>query len=278
MSGGGLDGLSGFNVQAIAIQIPTSAVTTGDDPVIGVWSTTSRKQLPVSGPSAASGGRYVQVSRLGQPLVNEVVIPLRDKDKFNASKPKDDAQFLSYVLEPELAKLLNALYGDILRPIPETDRTDLVAVFLTGIPGLNQPKHVTPSEMLRLNTSITPTDDPHRIAVLAGDIGGFPNGRRLTDDVVDIELRAAACGYAVGPCSNRAPNNQLGDGVNKNDVMFLDEFPYVATPHEGYEHKHRHKLTTSQKLAMGVGASLLTMGIGLAGISTLRRRRRLMDA
>ena len=144
----GDDTLAGFNVNAVALKVDTKQLTSGKDPVIGIWSTTSRKD---------SSGSYRQVSRLGMPLVNEVVVPLKDKDRFNASRPADDAQFLQYVTDPELARLIEAIYGI---PAPATPRNDLVQVFLTGVPGLNQPKSVTPSEQLRLNTAIAPSAKP----------------------------------------------------------------------------------------------------------------------
>ena len=157
------------------------------------------------------------------PLVNEVVIPVGQKDKWNGSKPVDDAQFLSYVTDPEVPKLLQLVYGI---PAPATPRNDLVQVFLTGVPGLNQPAGVKASEMLRLNTDILPTASPARLGVLAATSQGFPNGRRLTDDVIDITLQAAA-GVLGGV------KTSLGDGVDRNDVAFRTTFPYLAFPHSG---------------------------------------------
>jgi len=158
------------------------------------------------------------------PLVNEVVIPVGQKDKWNGSRPVDDAQFLSYVTDPEVPKLLQAIYGIAAPPTP---RNDLVQVFLTGVPDLNRPQGVRPSEMLRLNTDIRPVASPARLGVLAADIAGFPNGRRLTDDVVDITLQAAA-GALTG-----ARVGALGDGVDRNDVPFRGQFPYLASPSSG---------------------------------------------
>lgn len=240
-SDAGVDGLSGFNVQTLAIQVPIEDVTDGD-PVIGVWTTSARPSMRILNPGGGVEwqGENVQVSRLGNPLVNELIIPLEDKDSFNASYPKDDANFLGYVQSPLPAAILNLLYGDILEEIPEEDRADLVTVYLTGIPGLNQPENITPSEMLRLNTSIAPSDDPHRLGVLGGDNAGFPNGRRPMDDVTDISLQAVACGYDIDPCDTLSPNGQLGDGVQENDKDFLNAFPYLAMPHSGFEHEHDH--------------------------------------
>jgi hypothetical protein len=209
----GNDTLAGYNVNTLALQVPTEALTEGD-PVISVWSNTSRQN---------SSGKWKRVSRLANPLVNEVVIPVKDKDRFNASRPQGDAQFLEYVTNPELPQLIEAIYGI---PAPATPRDDLVAVFLTGIEGLNQPANVVPSEQMRLNTSIPPSDNPNRLGVLGGDNAGFPNGRRLADDVVDIELQVLEGELVGNP-------NDIGDAVNANDRAFGDSFPYVALPHSG---------------------------------------------
>jgi hypothetical protein len=219
------DSLAGFNVHSIALEVPITALTanggrpsSASDPnaIIGVWSTASR--------------RFVQVSRLGHPLVNEVVIPRSTKDAFNAIEPTSDAAALDFVLNPEVPKLLSALFGIVSPPAP---RNDLVTIFLTGIPGLNQPAGVTPSEMLRLNVAIGPVANPNRLGVLAGDTAGFPNGRRLGDDVVDIAFRVMAGASPLTPTFNTGINAQLGDGVNANDVPFLATFPYVGLPRAG---------------------------------------------
>ncbi|MFC6238575.1 DUF4331 domain-containing protein [Longivirga aurantiaca] len=209
----GNDSLKGYNVQSIALQLPVSQLG-GKKNIIGIWSSTKK---------ATATGTYVQVSRLGMPLVNEVVIPLKDKDRFNASKPSSDVQFLPYVVKPELPKLLNAVYG---LPVPKEPRNDLVQVFLTGVPGLNQPKNVKAAEMLRLNLTPFTGQTFSRLGVIGGDLNGFPNGRRLADDVLDIGLQVVA-GELVG-----MPND-LGDGVDANDVAFTSTFPYVALPHSG---------------------------------------------
>ena len=219
----GTDSLAGFNVHTIALQVPKSSLR-GGHPIIGVWATASRPTTTTRTAGAeTSTGAFVQVSRLGMPLVNEVVIPYGLKDRWNGTRPADDAQFLTYVTSPEVPRLLEAIYG--VRA-PATPRNDLVQVFLTGVPGLNQPPGVRASEMLRLNTDILPTPSPARLGVLAGDLQGFPNGRRLTDDVLDITVQAAA-GVLVGN------NTGLGDGVDRNDVTFRASFPYVAFPHSG---------------------------------------------
>ncbi|MFB4308843.1 DUF4331 domain-containing protein [Actinomadura sp. GTD37] len=210
----GNDTLSGYNVNTIALQVPTRHLVKGRDPVIGVNSTVSR---------LTASGEYAQVSRLGSPLVNEVVVPRGRKDAFNASTPWQDAQFAGFVTDPELPKLIEKIYKI---PAPPGPRQDLVQAFLTGVPGLNQPVNVRPAELLRLNTSIRPAAKPDRLGVLAGDKAGFPNGRRLTDDVVDIELQAVE-GELLGT------KNDLGDAVNANDAGFGGTFPYVAQPHSG---------------------------------------------
>lgn len=250
-AGGGVDDLAGLNVQALVIQVPIEQLTRdGEAPadaeaanaVVGVWTTALRPSTKVLWPGTfEDSGPLVQVSRLGMPLVNEVVAPLGAKDLFNSSHPGNDAQFLGAVTDPELAKLLNLLYGDVLVAVPESERDDLVTVFLTGVPGLNQPANVTPSEMLRLNMAIPPAEEENPLGVIAGDNAGFPNGRRLADEVVDIELRVAA-GFLLGEEFQNGANGQLGDGVPTNDVPFLAEFPYVGTPHQGFEHMH-HSLT-----------------------------------
>lgn len=212
----GNDTLAGYNVNTVALQVPTRYLVKGHDPVIGVHSTVRRRN---------AAGHYRQVSRLGNPLVNEVVIPLGKKDEFNASDPKDDAQFARFVKDPEVPKLIEQIYKI---PAPPGVRKDLVQVFLTGVPKLNQPAHVRPAELLRLNTSVHPKAKAkaNRLGVLGGDKAGFPNGRRLGDDVIDIALQALE-GELIGS------KNDLGDAVNRNDVKFEKAFPYVAQPHSG---------------------------------------------
>ncbi len=246
--GKGVDGVGGFNVMSIVLQVPMNLLTRdgqapgADNGVIGIYDSAERpavRTLNGDGTIGTSGGE-VQVSRLGMPLVNEVVIPLKDKDRFNATKPTGDGAFLNYVLHPELAGLFTALYGI---PTPPGDRNDLVAVFLTGIPGLNQPSNPSqvPCEMLRLNLTIPPAHTPSRFGLLGGDVAGFPNGRRLADDVVDIAERVVAGATPFTPDFNVAPNNQLGDGIDFNDKPFLAEFPYVAPPHNPFRHSHHPK-------------------------------------
>lgn len=234
------DSLEGFNVHSIAIEVPITSLTsngarpgsaTDPNAVIGIWSTASRPSVVSrAGGQEAASTRWVQVSRLGHPLVNEVVIPRGTKDTFNAIEPTSDAAALDFVINPEVPRLLSALFGI---QSPPTPRNDLVTIFLTGIAGLNQPPNVRPSEMLRLNVAIGPVANPNRLAVLAGDIAGFPNGRRLGDDVVDIAFRVMAGATPLTPTFNSGINAQLGDGVNANDQPFLDVFPYVGLPRAG---------------------------------------------
>jgi hypothetical protein len=235
-SGPGVDDLKGYNVHSIALQVPTASLTANGDPVIGVWTETYRRAERVTGSDGtiANRGKWVQVSRLGMPLVNEVVIPLGKKDAFNASKPTGDSQFLPFVQDPEPSRLIPMLYPGV--KVPPTPRKDLVSIFVTGIDGVNKPKNVKGGEMLRLNTSTPPTAaaSQNPLGLLAGQMDGFPNGRRLGDDVTDIELRALAGGTPFTADFNVAPNNALTDGVDANDVPFLAAFPYLATPHQGY--------------------------------------------
>src|SRR5262245_8214000 len=239
----GHDGVANFNTHTIALQIPKTQLVGGGNGIIGIYASASRQQVRVlvKDGTADHEGPFVQVSRLGQPLINEVVIPLGQKDLWNRSDPENDQQFLKRYVNPEVTRLENSLYP-ILEPARATDRTDLVAVLLTGVPTLNftGPK---PADLLRLNTTIAPSapvGQGNRLGVLGGDFAGYPNGRRLEDDIVDIDLRAFAEGYgsilnsALG-LPNRTPNNQLGDGVDANDKPFLTSFPYQASPHQGYQ-------------------------------------------
>ncbi len=250
----GVDSTAGFNVSTIAIEVPIQELTrsgavpagpTAPDAVIGVWAVSSRQKISVLRSSAMDDdkdpltlGPYQQVSRLGSPLVNEVIIPLKLKDQFNRSMPAGDSQFAKFVTNPQLAQLLSVVFGIT---VPAAPRNDLVAIFATGIPvnPVTGPNYTTflsdgrPHEMLRLNVAIGPSTSPSRLGLLGGDVAGFPNGRRVFDDVVDISLRAVAGGTPFTPATNIAPNNTLGDGVANNDVPFLTRFPYLGTPQSG---------------------------------------------
>lgn len=215
----GDDTLAGFNVNSVALQVPKRWLAkkgnSKKNPIVGVWSTTNKR---------TAGGKFVQVSRLGMPLVNEVVLPIAVKDAFNASKPTSDVAALKYVTNPELPKLIESVYGI---EAPKTPRNDLVSVFLTGVEGLNMPKgKMTPSEQLRLNMNTPVTANPNRLGVIGGDVQGYPNGRRLGDDVIDISLQVVE-GELVGSA------NDLGDGVDGNDAAFGETFPYLALPVSG---------------------------------------------
>ncbi len=239
----GVDGVRNYNVHAIALQVPKTDLVKvpAANGTIGIYATASRPKLRILGSNGTSQsiGPMVQVSRLGNPLVNEVIIPLGKKDYWNASDPSDDAQFTALYRKPELTGLVNALYPP-LPDAPTENRDDLVAVLLTGVPSLNY-TGPTQADLLRLNTAIAPAASPNKLGALAGDFQGFPNGRRLADDVTDIELRAIACGYgsilqgALGLC-NLSPNNIVGDGVDTNEQSFLPHFPYAAAPNQGYAH------------------------------------------
>jgi hypothetical protein len=219
------DILDDKNVTSIIVELPKSfLLSSPDKPIIGAWTTASK---------VGGNGDISQVSRLGQPLVNEVVIGLKDKNKFNASEPKDDGQFADYVTHPTLPTIIELLYGSAGVKAPTLfPRTDLVAIFLTGVDGLN--KNGSVSEMLRLNTSIPPTprDQQKTLGVIGGDNAGFPNGRRPGDDVVDIALRAV---MGVLLSTNDAPSGQLPftDGAAIDAKMFSNAFPYINAPLAG---------------------------------------------
>lgn len=252
----GQDALSSFNVNSIAIQVPITdltndgeAVSAADasNAVVGIWAGATRKSTTVLNDTGLPdiSGDYVQVSRLGNPLINEVIIPLGEKDEWNASAPANDADYMDRYLNPELAAIINTVYPS-LPDARTTDRSDLVLILGQGVPGLNATNTGdTLYDMLRLNMGIPPSANPSRLGVLDGDLAGFPNGRRLWDDVVDIEIRAIADGYGSFlnekfDLPNETPNNMLGDGCDANDKSFKGEFPYVAGPWQGYEDGVHH--------------------------------------
>jgi hypothetical protein len=315
----GQDTLCGYNVNTIALQVPKSDLAlrnnAADNPVVGIWSTTEKQTLKLTAGAATPTGPFVQVSRLGNPLVNEVVVPAGLKDAFNAITPDVDhtvTPVVNRVLDPEVPKLIQAIYGV---PAPKTPREDLFEIFLTGIaknaPTSNgskapiqadlnsqllnknaNPDLFTPAEELRLNMSIAPTAKPNRLGVLANDFQGFPNGRRLADDVVDIELQALEGAATNGIVKALAD----GDRVNTNDHPFGTSFPYVAQPNMKAVNRaacmNNMPATGTQAAAFGATAgsstgtgagaqtSLLPAAGGIAGltlfglgIATLRRRR-----
>ena len=257
---GGVDTLRGYNISTIALEVPISDLTrtrtaptdpTANDSVIGVWSTASRRSMSVINPDGTRGssGGWVQISRLGNPLVNELVIPLKLKDAFNSLSPKFDAVAAPAILDPEIPKIIRLALGafnGITINIPPAPRNDLVTIFATGIPAGAVPGVPTyntflsdgqPHEYLRLNVAIAPVKAGDtgfsRLGLLGNDIGGFPNGRRLEDDVTDIALRAVLGGTPFTPDYNVSPNNSVGDGVSMNEQPYLTRFPYLAPPNQG---------------------------------------------
>jgi len=255
-SGGNNNDLEAKSISTLALEIPINCLTTAADPVIGAWMTSSVRQVriqngaPATGLGNASrdGGALVQVSRLANPLVNELVIGTQDKDKFNASRPKDDPKFADYVTNPTVPALIETLFPAAKAPT-NFPRTDLVTVFLKGIEGLNQPKALgsTLAEMMRLNTAIAPTaaGAQSALGVAGGDLAGYPNGRRPADDVVDITLRVAMGALCVltgtedkfklGCKPSDAPAGGLAftDGVRKTAGNYGSTFPYLTTPLPG---------------------------------------------
>jgi hypothetical protein len=240
----GNDMLSGFNVNTIAIEVPISEVLKdSEQPIVGVYASTSRpkyKNINAKG-EAVYAGPWVQVARLANPLINEVLIGTGDKDRWNAAKPNKEAQFLNYYLNPSLAGLINAAFGT---SFPVTGRTDLVSALLK-YPG-QDPKTCTVAnpcaDLLRLNVGVTPTapESQKRLTVLAGDNAGFPNGRRPNDDVTDVALRVVA-GALLGPVP------KLGDGVNFNigakgpnltSNGIYTVFPFLPKAHDGRNRRH----------------------------------------
>ncbi|MCX6464200.1 MAG: DUF4331 domain-containing protein [Pseudonocardiales bacterium] len=252
----GQDTLAGYNVNTTVLQVPIDEVALNGDgaanPVIGIWSTTDRlSSVEYGGGVEEASGDFVQVSRLGNPLVNEVVLPVSLKDAFNAIGPDVDAtipEVVDRVLYPEVPELVESIYGI---PAPEGPRNDLVEIFLTGVavdaPTLDgsaapiaadlnsqilnadvDPKSFVPAEMLRLNTAVPVTEDANRLGVLGGDLQGFPNGRRLADDVVDIGLQTLEGAFAQGLPPVIVDALAGGDAVPANDAEFSDEFPYVV--------------------------------------------------
>jgi hypothetical protein len=240
------DDIADKNVTSLELELPISCLRTYDS-VIGAWTTASRPRHEESRSRDDDGDRdsddFVQVSRLGNALVNELVIGLKDKDAFNASEPKDDARFLHYVQNPSFPTIVGIVFGAAGVQAPNLfPRSDLIATFLTGIKGLNQPAHVQPAEMLRLNTNtpVTPAGSQNRLGAIGGDSAGYPNGRRPGDDIVDITLRVAmgrliTLGTFGFGKPAQAPSGGLDftDGAIVNDSFFDNKFPYLKTPIAG---------------------------------------------
>ena len=265
------------NITTIALELPAECLTSKDSPVIGAWTSASLRKARILNSRGTNSsfsnrlgaerytGEWVQVSRLGMPLVNEVVIGLKDKDLFNRSEPKDDSQFADYVTNPTLPALLNILFRDAVNSTLGTDipdlaptnfpRTDLITAFLTGFEGVNKTSGV--GEMLRLNTLIPaiPKGNQHNFGVAGGDVAGFPNGRRPGDDVVDVALRVVMgalchdlplgpegsganlllCGETAESAKSKAVvgNVPFTDGAPLSDMDFDNSFPYLTTPIAG---------------------------------------------
>jgi len=252
----GVNGSRALNVHSIALQVPISDLTKhGDTPhdvnspdaVIGVYASSSRQRSQVlhSNGSSTESGPWMQVSRLGNPLFNEVIVPMSDKDRWNAVEPLDDHEFVKYVKHPELAKLLPVLYPGVFPHLAayKKERFDLEAILLTGIPmgivpGFQNFTGPTPADFLRLNVAIKPSAKPSKYGILGGDLAGFPNGRRVTDDIIAIELRAIA--GATIPLVDKTfkPDGAaslLLDGTVDDNGGFLGHFPYLNTPNSGSE-------------------------------------------
>ncbi len=244
----GVDMVSGFNVNTIAIQVPISMVAQNGKPVIGTWGTTSRLRMTVRPPdpnaSAPMPSDYVQVQRMGNPLINELIIGLGAKDTWSMSQPSRDAQFNQFHLDPLLARVMNAAFG---LAVPDPPRTDLLPLLQYSGPFAGAGSSPGPvADLLRIDTSVPPTSQSSRkrLGLLAGDGAGFPNGRRVSDDVTDVALRVVAGALCPTSCTSAgapfvaANVPALGDGVNTNDVAYQETFPYVAWAHSGRDRRH----------------------------------------
>ena len=253
----GVDALRSFNVHSIALELPISSLSRSGvrstdpmDPasVIGVWASASRRtaQIRSKGGPKLETGPYVQVSRLGNPLFNEVIVPMADKDRWNQLSPDGDAQFGQYVRQPELARLLPVLYPTVFPNLAglTADRADLQAILLTGIPagiipGFQNYTGPRLADMLRLNMAIPPAHTPNDLGILGGDLAGFPNGRRVSDDVVTIEIRAVAGATYPLVAPSYTPDAAAAlvtQGVpTAGNVSYLDTFPFLNNPVSGYD-------------------------------------------
>jgi uncharacterized protein DUF4331 len=241
------------NVHSIALQVPKSSlVRSSSTPVIGVWTAASRQNVRLAGVAGAQRldiGAWTQVSRLGNPLFNEVIVPMAEKDRWNALPPSSDKNFATYVAHPELAALLPVLYPGVFPNLAALvasgkPRADLEAILLTGIPsgivpGFTNFTGTTQADMLRLNTSIKPSSKPNILGVIGGDLAGFPNGRRVFDDITTIELRAIAGLTYPLVDSSFTPDgaaSKVTDGLTPSSVKapFLSTFPYLGLAYDGF--------------------------------------------
>lgn len=246
------DTVSGYAVNSLAIEIPVAMLTrtkaieaaTSPAATIGVWGTTSRPRVTVRrSPLAAVGsGGYRQVQRMGNPLINELLVGTGFKDRFSMDVPKNDAQFASFFLDPALARIVNAAFGGAVA-IPTPPRTDLLPIVTYAPPIAASGTPAGPvADLLRLNTGVAPTPpaSASRLGLLGGDAAGFPNGRRVFDDVTDIALRVVAGGVLAAPFPGFNPdiNGRLGDGVNVNDTAYRESFPYLGDSPSGRDRRH----------------------------------------
>jgi hypothetical protein len=244
----GVDMVSGYNVNSIAIQVPISMVTQRGMPVIGTWGTTSRLRTTVrpANPTAAAPtpASYVQVQRMGNPLINELIIGTGSKDTWSMTPPSQDAQFAPFALDPLIARVMNAAFG---LAVPDPPRTDLLPLVQYSGPFAGPGSSAGPvADLLRIDTSVAPTPKAsrRRLGLLVGDAAGFPNGRRVSDDVTDIALRVVAGVLCSASCTSggapfyAATVPLLGDGVNTNDVPYQETFPYVGWAHSGRDRRH----------------------------------------
>ena len=249
------DDVAGFNVNAIAIEVPITMLTrdgathAASDPLatIGAWGTTMRPKGKIyrgPGESPVLSRSLVQIQRMANPLFNELLIGIGSKDKFSMSRPKDDAQFADFAIDPVLARVLNAIYdatvGEGILPVPEPPRLDLLPLvqYMPPIAAAGTPPGPI-ADLLRLNTGVPPTAmaDRSRLGLLGGDGAGFPNGRRVSDDVTDITTRAVL-GVLAGAPFDGFPHNRVGDGVNANDAPYRETFPYLGYAHSGVTSRH----------------------------------------
>lgn len=249
------DDVAGFNVNAIAIEVPIALLTQdgklhdAGDPLatIGIWGTTNRprnKRYGGPGEPPTFSNALVQIQRMGNPLINELIIGIGSKDKFSMSLPQDDAQFAGFFLDPVLARVLNAAYDATVAPgvlpVPDAPRLDLLPLvqYMPPIAADGTPPGPV-ADLLRLNTGVGPTlqGERSRLGLLGGDPAGFPNGRRVSDDVTDIALRATV-GVLAGAPFNQFPYNRVGDGVNANDAPYRETFPYLGYAHSGVLSRH----------------------------------------
>jgi hypothetical protein len=239
------DAVSGFNVNAIALEVPVSLLTSdgkrhsASDPkaTIGAWATTSRQRVSVRRHSdEAKDNAWRQVQRMGNPLINELLVGTGSKDRFSTDQPRNDSRFAPFFLDPLLARVLNAVYGIDIPAPPRTDLLPLVT-YAPPIAAAGTPAGPV-ADLLRLNTGVppTPVGKQKRLGLLAGDPAGFPNGRRLGDDVTDIAARVVA--GVLNPQFTKAPNNRIGDGVNVNDAPYQNSFPYVGFAWDGRNRRH----------------------------------------